>query len=141
MQKIYIDNEEKIYTGQISFALFHLFGMWKPFTWQSQWKTWFYRFYSVSMITIYFTFIISLLMYFVKVPQPIETFTENLFYFLCIVATFIKQLCIMVKRKIVIQSSGRFLDKFCEPEDHYESEILQRCSKICRLQIFENFVF
>ncbi|XP_051167812.1 odorant receptor 46a-like, partial [Leptopilina boulardi] len=121
-----------IYTGQISFTLLTLFGMWKPLSWKLQWQTWLYHIFSVFMITIYLTFIISLFMHFVKVSQPIETITENLFYFLCIVATFIKQISIMIKRKTIVESKGKLLNKFCKPEDLYESEILLKCSQICR---------
>lgn len=138
MENIKVENKLNIYMGQISFGLLNLFGMWKPLDWKLKWQMWLYHFFSVFMITLYFTFILSLLMHFVKVSQPIETITENLFYFLCIVATFIKQICIMAKRKLVVESRKKLLNNFCEPEDRYEYEILQKCSQICRYSIFKN---
>lgn len=123
-----------IYTGEISFTLFRLFGIWKPIKWKSPWKTRLYRLYSLSMITLYFTFILSIILYFIKVPQQPEIFIENFFYFFCILATFIKQLSLMFKQKTVMEAKEKFLNKLCEPEDLDESELLQRSSNISRFK-------
>lgn len=121
-----------IYTGQISFILFYIFGMWQPPKWNSRWKIWLYQIYSYCMITFYLSFTITFLMYLFRVSKDINLFTEYLYYFLYGVAILMKQISIIVKRQTVIESNNKLLSSLCQPRDFYEVEILQKCSQDCR---------
>lgn len=125
-------NIDEIYTGQISFTLFYIFGMWQPITWNSRWKIWLYQIYSIFMIIFYFSFSVSLFVYLLRVSDDMNIFTEYLYYFLYSVAIFIKQLNIIAKRRTVIESKNKLLASFCRPRDFYEWNILEKCSKDCR---------
>lgn len=71
-------------------------------------------------------------MYLIKVSKNTDSFTENLYNFLAIFAVFIKQISIMIKRKIIIELKEKFLDKLCQPRDLHELKILQKRSQVCR---------
>ncbi|XP_043465775.1 odorant receptor 67c-like [Leptopilina heterotoma] len=100
--------DEEIYTGQISFTLFYIFGMWQPLNWNSRWKIWLYRIYSIFMIIFYFSFSVTLIVYLLHVTA---------------------------KRKTVIKLKNKLLTKFCRPRDIQEWDILIRCSQDCRWKI------
>lgn len=123
---------KEIYIGQISFTLFYIFGMWQPLSWNSRWKIWLYQVYSIFMILFYFSFSVSLFVYLLHVSGDMNLFTEYLYYFLYSIAIFIKQLNIIVKRRIVIKSKNKLLANFCRPRDIQEWDILIRCSQDCR---------
>lgn len=123
---------DKLYTGEISIKFFSLFGLWKPISWNSRGKIWCYGLYSILMISIYICFTFTLLMYLVKVSKSTESFTLNLYNFMAIFAVFVKQISIMLKRKVIIDLKEMFLDKLCQPRDTHELKILREHSQTCR---------
>lgn len=127
-----IKNGLELYTGQISIAIFILFGLWRPQSWNTKWKIWLYETYSTVMITLYIAFIFTLLMYLLRVSKNTDSFTESLYNFLAIFTILIKQINVIVKRKTIIYLKEMFLDKLCQPRDLHELETLQKRSRICR---------
>lgn len=138
-QEVFLPNGHSMYTGQISFTLFIVLGMWRPLLCNSKWKIWFYRFYSCIMIMIYFSFPISFLMFLFQIFGDINIFTEYLFYFLYSVAIVIKQISIIAKRETIMESKGKLLANICKPRDFYELDVLEKCSQDCRYLLSENF--
>lgn len=129
---MFVQTIDRIYVGQISFTLFYIFGMCQPLTWNTRWKIWLYHIYSVFVIIFYFSFSVSLFFYLLRISGDMNLFTEYLYYFLYSIAIFVKQLTIIAKRKMVIESKNNILDSLCRPRDIYELEILERCSEDCR---------
>lgn len=125
-------NKHKIYIGEISFLLFHLTGIFKPIAWNSKWKIWLYNAYSTFMITIYFIFVFSILIYILRLAQNLETKIETTFQFLALSNVFFKMISILVQSRTAIASISLFMNKLCQPRDTFESKILQQSSHACR---------
>ncbi|XP_051164235.1 odorant receptor 9a-like [Leptopilina boulardi] len=122
----------KLYLGEISFILLQLFGIFKPLTWNTKWKTLIYYLYSIFMITIYFYFDISILLFLLLKAQNIDNEMESLYHFLAFFTVFFKMITIFLHSKIAIELVNLFKNKLCQPRDDVELKILQNTSYSCR---------
>lgn len=122
----------KFYYGQISFFLFELIGICKPFNWNSNLKIFFYNSYTTFIIIIYILFLISILIYILQNFHNIDNEMETFYYFLALFTVLFKMIIILIKRKTVIETQKLFMNKLCQPRDNFELDILQRTSISCR---------
>ncbi|XP_033220928.1 uncharacterized protein LOC117175328 [Belonocnema kinseyi] len=132
LQELIIQKRRLMYIGQVQSTVFQYLGLWRPQTWNSLWRIWIYRIYSILMITNYSLFIFSMLTYLLRDTSNIFNNMETLFQFSSLFTVGIKMITIMVKRKPIIDSTCILLDKLCQPRDLHELKILQSCSKVCR---------
>lgn len=121
-----------VYTGQISFTLFQLCGLWKPTKCNSEWKLKVYYLYKIFTITVYSAFSLSLFVYMLQKHEDVESFTQSVLYFITYLNCLIKLSIVIIKREIFIKSNKMLLSSICRSCDNDEDEIVMKCSRIGR---------
>lgn len=115
----------------IFFHVFTLLGMWRPLSWQRKWKKLFYSIYIVICVTISTSFMLSLLIHFLK-SQGVEEMTLGLFYFAAVFSIWIKKITVIRKRRIILDSKNILSNQLCRPRDEHESRVLFKYLNITR---------
>lgn len=126
------ENPLDVYTGQISFTLFQLCGIWRPDKCDSEWKLKIYDLYKICTITIYTSFSLSLFVYMLQEHEDVGSFTQSVLYFFTYFNVFIKMTMVVIRRKNFIKSNKMLLSNMCRSCDSHETEIVRNCSQIGR---------
>lgn len=121
-----------IYLGQISFIILQLFGVFKPFNWNSKWKNWIYHVYSIFMISLFFYFFIAILLFLLLKAKNIENEMESFYHFLAFFTVFFKMMTIFVRSQIAMELVNLFRNQLCQPRDDGEVKILHNTSYFSR---------
>lgn len=128
----FLPNQKQIiYMGEISFTLLQLFGACKPHSWKSRFKICLYHVYSTIMITIYFIFVFSILIFLIR-AKNIDSEMETFFHFLAFFTVLFKMISIFLQSKSVVKTNYLFKNELCQPRDDYELKLLLRTSHSCR---------
>ncbi|XP_033220932.1 odorant receptor 46a-like [Belonocnema kinseyi] len=126
-----------MYTGEISFTLLRVFGIWATPSWDSRLKM-IYSFYSANIFIFYSIFLFSLLMYLLRVAEDVDNSIESILYFSASSALMVKMVCILSRRETVIETKKVLAGPLCQPRDSHETEILKKYADTAR---FNTFVF
>lgn len=133
------NTREEIYTGQFSYTLFKLSGVWEPFEYKSKWKSIIYRIYSICSLILFTIFTGSVFLSILGKHENIEALLQSVFYFITFFTTLLKLIIITKKRKIFVKTQKMFLSESCRPRDSQENEILHNCSQRGRCIIIQKF--
>lgn len=132
-------NREEVYTGQISYTLFKLSGIWEPLEYKSKWKLIIYRIYSICTRILFTILTGSIFVHTLEKHENFDDFSETIFYFITFFTTFLKLLIITKKREIFIKTQKMLLSETCRPRDSQENEILHNFSQKGRCIIIQKF--
>ncbi|XP_067207948.1 odorant receptor 94a-like [Linepithema humile] len=114
---------------QLTFKLLTIFGCWRPNSWSSLHKRIVYHIYSIIMILLLNTFLLSQFMDLIMTVENADDFSDNFFVLLAILISCCKLFSMLANRKNIIKFTNILTEKPCKPLKSNEIKILSKFDK------------
>ncbi|XP_043285615.1 odorant receptor Or1-like [Venturia canescens] len=121
-----------MHTLSLNFTILKFFGLWRPLPWLTGWKFVLYNCYTVIIIVLVFTFLVSLFIDFFSSFNSVEDFAQGSFILLTVIALFGKMVVLLTKRREIIELTNDLINDVCEPRDAAEIQIQARSKRDAR---------
>ncbi|XP_043285401.1 odorant receptor 46a-like [Venturia canescens] len=121
-----------MHTLSLNFTILKFFGLWRPLPWLTGWKFVLYNCYTVIIIVLVFTFLVSLFIDLFSSFNSVEDFSQGSFILLTVIALFGKMVVLLAKRREIIELTNDLINDVCEPRDAAEIQIQARSKRDAR---------
>ncbi|XP_043285616.1 uncharacterized protein [Venturia canescens] len=110
-------------TLSLNFTIFKFCGLWRPLPWHTGWKFVFYSCYTVIVILLVSTFVVSELIELISSFDSAEEFAQGSFMLLSMIGVSGKVMVLLIKRQEIIELMDDLKNDVCEPRDGIEIQI------------------
>ncbi|XP_067207945.1 putative odorant receptor 85d isoform X1 [Linepithema humile] len=112
-----------------TFKVLTICGCWLPISWTSRYKRIIYHVYTISIIFLTNTFMLSQLMDIVFTVNNTDDFTDNFYVMLAMFVSCCKMFSLLKNRNNIAMLINILMEKPCKPIEHDEIEIRQKFDK------------
>ena len=116
-----------------TFTILTICGIWRPMEWSSGWKQYLYWLYSVLVIALIFTFIVSQALYLLQIAINVEGLASSSFTLLTFFYTACKAMNILKSRDHINNFIEILNNKRCKSQNIKDNWILQEADNDIKL--------
>lgn len=115
---------------EFTFKILTICGCWRPYTWTTLHKRLVYHVYTIFIILLIYTFMLSQLMDLILTVDNANDFTDNIYMLLAMIVSCCKMLTLLMNRSNIVMLINILIRKPCRPIRSDELEIQHKFDKL-----------